>query len=121
MARLQKILICLLVVAVLVPALLVSHAGIARSHFVHSVDGDFAVSHDCEPEFSTSGASAADHFGKKTSHHEVELGCGSSDCCYPIPTTRANYSEKNALDDRFDIESPALLDKRLDPPPPRIS
>ena len=121
MTRLRKILIYLLVVAVLVPALLVSHAGIARAHLGHSVAGDPTVSHDCEPEISTSGASFGDHSGKNTCHHNVELGCSAKDCCYPVPTARANHGERKGLEDRFDIVSPALQDRRLDPPPPRIS
>ena len=121
MVRSRKILIYLLVVAVLVPAVLLSHADFAYSHAVASSAHDATTSQDCEPEFSTSGASTADHFGKSTSDHDVELGCGAGDCCYPVPTARANHGEKKGLEDRFDIVSPALLDRRLDPPPPRTS
>ena len=121
MVRLRKISNYQLVVMLLVTALLVSPAGIASADFVHSVHGDSAVSHDCQPEVSTSGSNIADHSDENTCHHEVELGCGSGDCCFPFPIARASYSEKQRLADPFDIVSSALLDKRLDPPPPRIS
>lgn len=121
MARSRKILGYLLVVAVLVPAVLVGHAGFAYSHTVASSAHDATMAHDCGPEVLAGEASVADHSGKKACHHEVELGCGAGDCCYPVPTTRAGYSEKQGLEDGFDIVAPALLDRRLDPPPPRIS
>lgn len=121
MSRSRRTLIYLLVLALLVPALLVSHAELARAHFVHSVAGDLAVSHDCESEFSISTVGIADISDENTCHHKVEVGCGSGDCCYPVPASRANYGEKKGLGDHSDIVSPALLGKRLEPPPPRNS